>query len=384
MEERAAHLIDWLMSDASHDLDGPGLLAQFASLLRDAGIPLDLVAFHLRRLHPQFLGSALFWTPPDPVHVSHFERVPDFARLAIHNPIVQTMQARAWRLLRADDPAWGFLPHEYIGRGLRELLIAPMAHGGPGVRVSVATFGTRQGFTDADQALLHRIMPAVRNAVELRLWRVTATTLLDTYVGQDGARRILAGHIARGEVTTLEAALMFCDLQGFTELSNRVSPKRILEVLNIYFDQAIPAITAEGGEILKFIGDGVLAIFRSDGGPPQSCRAAFNAARAAQANLRNTALPDAQLRAGIALHYGHVSYGNIGSRDRLDFTVIGAGVNLTSRIEAMCGPLGHSLLMSEPFARLLPDLEATPVGSHRLKGFADPVPLFASSSLEKE
>jgi len=234
--------------------------------------------------------------------------------------------------------------------------------------------------SDADETLLRRIMPPLRNAVELKLWRVNATALLDTYVGQDSGRRILAGHIARGDVTTLEAALMFCDLQGFTELSNRVAPPRILELLNLYFDQVAPAIAAGGGEILKFIGDGVLAIFRNAAGPSQNCRAAFNAAHAAQERLLGASYPDARLRAGIALHYGQVSYGNIGSRNRLDFTVIGSDVNLTSRIESLCCALGHSVLMSEPFARLLSPSEVIGVGSHRLKGFAEPVPLFAVSA----
>jgi adenylate cyclase len=220
-------------------------------------------------------------------------------------------------------------------------------------------------------------MPPLRNAVELKLWRATATTLLDTYIGPDTGRRILSGHVERGDIETLEAALMFCDLRGFTDLSNQVSAQRILELLNTYFDQVVPAITAHSGEILKFIGDGVLAIFQNPALPAESCRAAFDAARAAQQRLHAIVLPDAELRAGTALHYGHVSYGNIGSRDRLDFTVIGPDVNLTSRIEGMCDTLGHSLLMSERFAKLLLRPGIIGVGRHRLKGFADPVQLFA-------
>jgi adenylate cyclase len=187
----------------------------------------------------------------------------------------------------------------------------------------------------------------------------------------------LSGHVERGDIETLEAALMFCDLRGFTDLSNRVSDQRILELLNTYFDQVVPAITEHSGEILKFIRDGVLAIFRNSAAPGESCRAAFDAARAAQQRLRAIILVDAELRAGIALHYGNASYGNIGSRDRLDFTVIGPDVNLTSRIEGMCDALGHSLLMSERFAKLLSRPDIIDVGSHRLKGFPGPIQLFA-------
>jgi adenylate cyclase len=378
MEERAARLIDWLTSDQCHDLDRHAVLPALASLLCAEGVPIDLIALYLRRLHPRILGSVVLWTPGEQVQVRDLQRGPEFPRSAIRSPIAHVMQTRTSLLLPADDTHWSF-PDELLNHGLSEAFLAPMPHGTPGARVSVMTFGTRRprGFSEAERELFHSIMPSLRNAVELKIWRLTATTLLNTYVGEDTGRRILAGHIARGDVATLEAALMFCDLRGFTELSNRVSDQRILELLNIYFDKVIPAIAAHGGEVLKLIGDGVLAVFQNAGGPSESCLAALDAAHTAQERLRLTALPDAELRAGIALHYGRVSYGNIGSRDRLDFTVIGPDVNLTSRIEAMCGTLGQSLLMSERFAKVVSRSDVTGVGSHYLRGFAEPVELFA-------
>jgi adenylate cyclase len=165
----------------------------------------------------------------------------------------------------------------------------------------------------------------------------TTTTLLDTYIGTDAEKRVLSGHIRRGDVETLEAALMFCDMRGFTELSNRLPGARVLELLNIYFDEVVPAVTSSGGEILKFMGDGMLAFFRHDAEPAAGCVAAFKAARLVHERLGATSVPDAKLRAGIALHFGDASYGNIGSGERLDFTVIGRDVNLTSRIQGLCG-----------------------------------------------
>jgi adenylate cyclase len=378
IHERTARLIEWLTSDECHDLDASMALCRLGSLLRKAGVPVDLVAFHLRRLHPQILGSMMLWEPGKQVFMRHFERAPDLLRRLASSPILHVMTSRSWLALRTDDTRWT-VPAEFRDRGLSELLIAPMAHGGVDAQVSAVTFGTRQpaGFSQSERHLLNSIMPSLRNAIELKLWRETATTLLDTYIGPDTGRRILSGHVERGDIETLEAALMFCDLRGFTDLSNRVSDQRILELLNTYFDQVVPAIIEHSGEILKFIGDGVLAIFQNSAAPGESCRAAFDAARAAQEHLRGIILPDAELRAGIALHYGHVSYGNIGSRDRLDFTVIGPDVNLTSRIEGMCDALGHSLLMSERFAKLLSGLVVIDVGSHPLKGFADPIQLVA-------
>jgi adenylate cyclase len=127
----------------------------------------------------------------------------------------------------------------FLHRGLAELIIAPIVHGTAKRAVSAVTFGTGRptGFSAAEQAFLRRIVPALRGAIELKMWRRTTMTLLDTYIGMDAEKRVLSGHIRRGDVETLEAALMFCDMRGFTELSNRLSGPRVLELLNIYFDE---------------------------------------------------------------------------------------------------------------------------------------------------
>jgi adenylate cyclase len=228
--------------------------------------------------------------------------------------------------------------------------------------------------------LLEAVVPALRSAAELKLLRLAETTLLATYLGAATGQRILAGHVQRGDVETLEAALMICDLRGFTDLSNRHHAERTLELLNIYFDQIVPAITDAGGEIMKFMGDAVLAYFRHEGGAVASCTAAFDAAGIALTRLAS-ASKDAgtDLRVGIALHYGKVSYGNIGSGTRLDFTVIGRDVNLVSRIQSVCALSGRSLLMSEQFAALFAASHPVSIGRHELKGFEAPVELFAST-----
>jgi len=225
---------------------------------------------------------------------------------------------------------------------------------------------------------LRRIMPALRGALELKMWRRTTETMLETYIGSDPEKRILSGRVRRGDVETLEAALMFCDMQGFTELSNRLSSERVLEVLNAYFDEVVPAVAQHGGEVLKFMGDGLLAFFRDEAGAGPSCAAALMAARLIGQRLNTLSLPDGAVRAGIGLHYGEVSYGNIGSGKRLDFTVIGRDVNLTSRIQGVCGRTSHRLLLSRRFTELLALPGAVSIGGrHDLKGFAEPVELFA-------
>jgi adenylate cyclase len=244
----------------------------------------------------------------------------------------------------------------------------------------VAVFATSspQKFTPAAIEVLSDIVPALRGVCEIRLLRRIEATLLDTYVGRETGRRVLDGHIRRGDVETLQAALFLCDLRDFTVLSNQLPPGQMLDRLNLYFDQVVPAITAEGGEILKFMGDAVLAFFHRDSGPADSCGAAF--AAASQALSRIDSLPHAgtPLLAGVALHHGEVAYGNIGSEGRLDFTVIGRDVNLVSRIQTVCATTGHPLLMSPQFAATLGGQRGRSIGRHPLKGFSEPVELFTS------
>jgi adenylate cyclase len=170
---------------------------------------------------------------------------------------------------------------------------------------------------------------------------------------------------------------MFCDMNGFTDLSNRLPSDRVLEVLNIYFDQVVPSVTDYGGDILKFMGDGVLAFFRDEAGAGASCVSALKAAQLIGERLDTMWLPDAEIRAGIGLHYGQVSYGNFGAGQRLDFTVIGRDVNLASRIQGLCRQTAQPLLLSKRFAELLTAPGAVSIGSRAVRGFTEPIELFA-------
>ena len=376
----ARDIIDWLVGDECHELDLSGLTAGFGVRLRAAGISLDRFALHLRTLHPLIRARTMAWAPGEAVEFLDHQYGADPSAL-VKNPFSHAARAHEWLTLRLDSPStrWS-MPDVFRDRNLTELVIAPLLNAGP--FPSAASFGTRRptGFSGAERALLEAVVPALRSASELKLLHLVETTLLATYLGSAAGQRVLAGHVQRGDVETLEAALMICDLRGFTDLSNRYPEARVLELLNIYFDQIVPAITDAGGEILKFMGDAVLAYFRHEGGAAASCAAAFDAAGMASARLA-TASKDAgaDLRVGIALHHGKVSYGNIGSGSRLDFTVIGRDVNLVSRIQGICALSGRSPLMSERFAGLLATPHAVSIGRHELKGFGEPVELFAST-----
>jgi adenylate cyclase len=219
------------------------------------------------------------------------------------------------------------------------------------------------------------LLPSYAAVVESKsLFRFTET-MLNTYVGREPSQLILDGQVRRGDIRTITAALMLVDLRDFTLLSDNLAPRAVIRLLNDYFDCVFPAVRAHGGEVLEIMGDGVLAIFHQEStrDASEACRAALAAARESLAamavrNDRALAQPPV-LQAGIALHYGTASYGNIGSGDRLDFTVIGPDVNLTSRIEQFCRQLDRTLIMSEAFADQL-GWPVWEIGHFELRGFA--------------
>ena len=211
--------------------------------------------------------------------------------------------------------------------------------------------------------------------------RSTLSAALEAYLGRRSAARVLAGPLQRDIGETIQAVLLFADLRGFTALSESNPPSAVIAALNAWFDRIAGPVHAFGGEVLKFIGDGMLAIFPVvEGTPRVACDAALRAVAAARLGMAH--LDDARrqqglshLRFGAALHLGDIFWGNIGAADRLDFTAIGPAVNLVSRLEGLCRPLGKALLVSGAFAA-----ETTqpliPLGTHALRGIVSPCAVF--------
>jgi adenylate cyclase len=237
------------------------------------------------------------------------------------------------------------------------------------------------GFSDSEVAALKRLTPFLALAMKCTALGRIAETLVETYLGRDAGRMVLSGRIARGVADRIDAALWFSDLRGYTTITDTAAPEQIIPLLNDYADAVISAIHARGGDVLKLIGDGVLAIFRSKHGPT-ACRAAVAAATSAaerieELNRRRAAesLPTTHMYLG--LHIGEVFFGNIGSKDRLDFTVVGPAVNETSRIAAMCRSVDQKVLMSAAFAQALDDpRRVVSVGRYALRGVGRPQELF--------
>ncbi len=210
--------------------------------------------------------------------------------------------------------------------------------------------------------------------------RAALAALLEAYLGRRSAARVQAGALRRGDGEVIRAALLCADLRDFTALSEATEPAATIAVLDAWFDRLAGAVLAFGGEVLKFIGDGVLAIFPVTGTPAAACEAALRAVAAARAGMahldavrRAKALPP--LPFGVALHLGEILWGNIGAAGRLDFTAIGPAVNLVSRLEGLCRPLGRSVLISGTVAAEISG-PLVPLGEHPLRGIAAPCAVF--------
>jgi adenylate cyclase len=241
------------------------------------------------------------------------------------------------------------------------------------------------GFTDEQVALLHATLPALSLAMKADVGHVIASGLLETYLGADAGRRVHDGAIERGSVTRLKAALWYADIRGFTTITDATPGPIVIDMLNEVFEALAAALRPRGGQVLKFVGDAMLATFPlEDGDQAQTCHRALDAALEAMQRL--DALNATRVAAGLpaawvdlALHLGEVLYGNVGAVDRLDFTVIGPAVNEVARIEALCEPLGRRALVSADFVAAAQNIGSClqSLGLHSLRGVGEPKEIFA-------
>jgi adenylate cyclase len=367
---------DWLIAEGRFSTDNAELFTRFCERVTAAGVPLDRALMHLRAVLAQYRGVSRIWKPEEPLDERFMDHGIEKTATYLESPVrvvVEQRQRLEWRLDNDRALPFGLL-EELREQGYSHYVIAPLlfAMG----TSNALSWATRRpgGFSPQDLQLFDETLPVFAPVIEARaLWRF-GENMLTTYVGREPARLILDGQVRRGDVRAITAALMLIDMRDFSLLSDRMSPRAVTRLLNEYFDCVFPPVRAQGGEIIEIMGDGVLAIFdQPDDGSAAACNAALAAATEALTALaernRRKAPGAAELQAGVALHYGTVSYGNIGSGDRLDFTVIGPDVNLTSRIERLCRELDRHLIMSEAFAERL----ARPVwelGHFELRGFA--------------
>lgn len=377
---RSGPLIDWLLRH-SRQLAGPEqFIEDFAVRLRRARVPVWRMNLHLPPLHPLILGRIYQWVDGEAKPIEIMRDRDARGRLAFHHSpvaIVFRSGLSVRRRLAGPEADVDFpLLEELRGRGATDYYLLPLEFSLSRRRGAIG-FTTRDegGFSEDAIAVIDTVMPALNTVAEVYAGRMMLHDTLDVYVGREATQRILDGEITLGTGRSIGAAIWYTDLRGFTMLSETLDREVVLGLLNDYFGCMVPAVQAAGGEILKFMGDALLAIFKFERRDrAEICRAVLDAAVAASAamarmNDERVARSLPGMQAGISLHVGDVVFGNIGAADRLDFTVIGPAVNLASRIEELCRDLDEPILVSQPFAALAGGgLDS--IGSHGFKGVA--------------
>jgi adenylate cyclase len=392
--------VRWLVLEAHRAASIGEVLHGFVCRLNEAGLDLLRLNLQVRPLSPQVSAAIFAWTPSErgPA-LSALARIVDSTREQLDGGVVTltslghgAFQSEAFRVspffpiviggavevrrtLTPDQTTFEFP----ILRDLHELggtdyLARPISFHETALGAISITTQRPGGFSEAELELFRSTLPALSLALSPRIVSYAMHALLGAYLGPKTAERVLAGQVQRGDVEEIDAVVWFSDLRGFTPMTAGASPRDLIAWLNEYFAAVARGIGKHDGEILKFIGDAILAVWpvAVSRSPEATCRAALAAARDANAELDSLnqtrsarGLP--LLEHGIGLHIGPVQYGNIGAEKRLDFTVIGSAVNMASRLEGATGKLGLRVIASAELAAQAPGA-LTRVGEVELKG----------------
>ena len=381
-------VIEWLILEAWKIESIPELVAALADRLVAQGVPLWRLFVLVPILHPLYIGNSFRWQRGEAEVFKGFgehgvRQLPTFTDNPL-KPIIDDGYGAIRRRLNADYRDGEFpLLDELKADGATDYMAVPIEYAG-GRRSAISfTTDASDGFSSAHLQQFNDLVPVVARLIERATLKSTATNLLDTYVGHDAGERILSGQITRGSGATIFSAIWYSDLRSFTELTDALPRDDLLALLNQYFEATANAVHAHQGQVLKLIGDGMLAIFPTDRDCPEgmagcpideACQRALAAAAAAETamqevNYSRKATGAAGVDWGLALHLGEVMYGNVGSRDRLDFTVIGPAVNLTQRLEQLCKQLGRRPVLSSDFAAVCGQ-ETISLGRYDVRGLA--------------
>ncbi len=363
--------VDWLMRDAWEATSMGELLSRLALLLSSHGASLLRANLLVRTLHPQVMGAAHVWSRGED-EIDHHELAHNEAaeERFLSSPFVPIFEGRGGirRRLDGSEPLDFPILRELAEEGATDYVAMPLAFSDGQIHALTLATDAPDGFDVETLGHIHEILPLIARLVEVHSLRHTARSLLDTYLGRHTGGRVLDGLIRRGDGEEIPAVIWWADLRGSTGLAERLPRARYLQLLNHFFESTAGVVIEHGGEVLKFIGDAVMAIFPLREIPDAADRA-LDSAIEALATIRKLELPDLDqpMQIALALHRGDVNYGNVGVAGRLDFTVTGPAVNEVARLEGLSKSLGQTLVASGPFADLVPG-RLHSLGSHALRG----------------
>ncbi len=389
--EAGGRAFRWLLNEGRRLTNRADVVVGLAGQLSEGGLPLQRIYLAQRTIHPQMGAIGYLWNKGDQTaQMIEREHSITTSQAYLTSPmrrLYEDGERLIRRKLTGPEANLDFpVLHELRDSGATDYAIFGLdVDGEPRASFSMTT-NSPQGFSDAEIASVGALMPLLGMVVEGREWHRLAKSLLEIYLGEDAGRQVLGGSVRRGQSTTIAAAVWFCDLRDFTAMSNQLPRDEVIALLNDYFDAMARPVHAHGGEILKFIGDAMLAIFpmQDDLDRDHKCHVALRAAHEAfdaldALNEIRASAGKPPLRAGIGLHAGSVSYGNIGAvignSARLDFTAIGPAVNLASRIQDLCRGLNRPLLASKAFASPCGSM-LVPLGKFDLAGFPEPQEIY--------
>ncbi len=372
-------VLAWLAGGALSGPNSEDVLAQLCQRMVEASVPLWRAAVFVTTLHPDVMGRRFLWQAESGVTVSnafHSLVETDDYRTSPFTTVYATRKPLRRRFADPDCPTDYEVLQELRAQGATDYVAFPLVFTDSSIHV--ATWSTRQpgGFTARQFADIEAIIAPLARVAEIRALRRTSENLIDTYVGHQTGERILSGKIRRGYVEAIRAAIWLSDMRGFTSVSEQLPPQALIDRLNLYFGCQVPAVLDHGGEVLKFMGDGLLAIFpiAAENEVGEVCRRTLSCAQEFKQSVAELPPPgenEPPIRFGLALHVGEVMYGNIGGGNRLDFTCIGPAVNLAARLEKVAAKLGKAVVASAAFAGYVPDA-FTRLGEHAVAGFAAP------------
>jgi adenylate cyclase len=378
---RVVALRDWLVTAAGQMEDSNEVLSSFLDQLIELGLPIDRAVSAIEALHSEYAGIGRFWTREEGTVVRYLPHGDRRETIYQTSPFAHVSRTGEWLILdlsNTPDDLFPIIP-ELKEAGYRHYVTVPIRFtNGAENAISFAT-RSPEGFDTRALTILRMVIPSFALVTELRATSNRLDEVLRIYVGDDPHKAILSGAIQRGQVTRIRSAILFADMRDYTHISSTLSPESAVELLNNYFDCLVPPIEDEGGEVLKYLGDGLLAIVRDKG--DDTGGAAQSALTAATKALRRIEIANNEgrfpvpINVGFALHHGDAAYGNVGSGQRLDFTVIGRDVNLASRIAELNKSLGEPLLMSKPFVEHLWG-NPSPLGAHDVEGFEEAIEVY--------
>ncbi|MEO1249923.1 MAG: adenylate/guanylate cyclase domain-containing protein [Pseudomonadota bacterium] len=360
---QSSPVIEWLILDAWRLKTAPEITEELAKKLIETGIPLYRLFVMVPLLHPLYVGSGHIWRRGvEGIEMAYGEHGARDRPEYQNNPMRHILDEGYAALRRrvGDSYVEGEFPlvDDLVAEGGTDYVTMPLEFANGGRAAISFTSDAPEGFSSENLAVLYNMLPVLARLIERANLELTAINILDAYVGHTAGERILMGQITRGSRDTIYAGIWFCDLRDFTGLSDAMPRDEMIALLNSYFETMADPVLSHGGEVMKFIGDAMLAVFPVDNAQdkPAVCERMLQAADKAvkgmeHLNEERAMFGQNPINYGLALHIGQVAYGNIGAAGRLDFTVIGPAVNFAERIEQLCKKVPERPVLSEDFVR---------------------------------